>query len=32
MHIRFSNVIFYREDGKILIQDRRNILKDDVEW
>lgn len=32
MHIRFSNVIFYREDGRILIQDRRNIDKDDVEW
>lgn len=33
MNIRnVSIVVFYRGDGKILIQDRRNIDKDDIEW
>ena len=27
-----SAIAFYREDGTILIQDRRNIIKDDIEW
>lgn len=33
MQIRLASVVaFYREDGKVLIQDRRNIIKDDTEW
>lgn len=31
-YIRFSMVIFYDSDGKILLQDRRNLWKDDIEW
>jgi hypothetical protein len=28
-----SIVVFLREeDGKVLVQDRRNITKDDIEW
>ena len=29
---KVSAIVFYRDDGKILIQDRRNIEKDDIEW
>lgn len=33
MQLRLASIVaFYRPDGKILIQDRRNIPKDDIEW
>ncbi len=30
--IRYSSIIFYDSQNKVLIQDRRNIGKDDIEW
>lgn len=30
--IRYSSIIFYNSQNKVLIQDRRNLGKDDKEW